>query len=100
MFWALAVILVAVAGFTVAVTLRHRPESETGRGLDLDQLKGFVFVGAGALGLLAGAVIVLGLVQPDDGRPEAVAVLGFFAYGLYLAAAAVITYVVARRSRG
>jgi uncharacterized membrane protein len=95
-FWALAVILVAVAGFTVLVTFRHRPAAY-GRLLDLDQLRGFVYVGAGALGLLALAVIVLGLLDDGNGRAEAVAVLGFFAYAVYLAAAGVITYAMARR---
>jgi hypothetical protein len=95
-FWALAVILVAVAGFTVLVAYRHRP-SESGRRLDLEQLRGFVYVGAGALVLLAGAVIVLGLLNDGNGRAEGLAVLGFFAYAVYLAAAGLITYAMARR---
>jgi hypothetical protein len=47
--------------------------------------------------LLAGAVIVLGLLNDGNGRAEGVAVLGFFAYAVYLAAAGLITYAMARR---
>lgn len=96
MFWALAVILVAVACFSVLVAYRHRPAAY-GRLLDLDQLRGFVYVGAAALVLLAGAVIVLGLLNDGNGRAEGLAVLGFFAYAAYLGAAGVITYATTRR---
>ena len=48
--------------------------------------------------LLAIAVIIIGLVAGPSGRAEALAVLGFFGYGLYLSSAAVVLYVMARRS--
>ena len=94
MFWPLAMILAAVAGFSALIVRRH-----TGGGgrpsLDPDQLKGFVFVGAAALALLAGAVVVVGLRNEASGKAEALAVLGFLAYGVYLAAAVAI--MLARR---
>ena len=96
MFWALAVILVAVAGFTVVVARRHRPTAY-GLALDLEQLRGFVYVGAVALVLLAVSVVVLGLVDDRSGSAEAVAIVGLFVYGVYLSAAGVITYATARR---
>ena len=94
MFWALAVILLAFAGFTVVVVRLGRSmgrsvgaadessqaTSSAGqvRRIDLDQLRGFVYVGAGALALLAVAVILIGLFANQSGRAEGLAVLGFF----------------------
>lgn len=96
MFWPLAVILVAVAGFSALVVRRRTGRRDNYRpSLDPDQLKGFVLVGAAALALLAGAVVVLGLLDRADGRAESLAVLGFLAYGVYLAAAVAI--MLARR---
>lgn len=109
MFWALAVILLAFAGFTVIVVrLRHpasaadEPSGATaspdfGRRIDLDQLRGFVYVGAGALALLAVAVILMGLFANRTGRAEGLAVLGFFGYVAYLGAASVVLYVMSRK---
>ena len=109
MFWALAVILLAFAAFTVIVVRLRRPRTadEPGevtvradheRQIDLEQLKGFVYVGAGALTLLAGAVIVMGLFANQNGRAEGLAVLGFFGYAAYLGAATVVLYVMSRKS--
>lgn len=110
MFWALAVILLAFAGFTVIVVRLRRPLRATqdstdvtsrpspGRRIDLEQLKGFVYVGAGALALLAVAVIVMGVFANRSGRAEGLAVLGFFGYAAYLAAATVVLYVLSRKS--
>ncbi|HJY46820.1 MAG TPA: hypothetical protein VJ301_19585 [Propionibacteriaceae bacterium] len=110
MFWALAVILLAFAGFTVVVVRLRRPargadESSEATGsagqvrrIDLDQLRGFVYVGAGALALLAVAVILMGLFANQSGRAEGLAVLGFFGYAAYLATATVVLYVMSRRS--
>ena len=109
-FWALAVILLAFAGFTVIVVrLRRRvgaadePNGATvstdqQRRIDLDQLKGFVYVGAGALALLAVAVILMGLFANQNGRAEGLAVLGLFGYAAYLGAATVVLYVMRRKS--
>jgi hypothetical protein len=108
-FWALAVILLAFAGFTVVVVRLHRPvrgadqPSEATRRtgqvrIDLDQLRGFVYVGAGALALLAVAVILTGLFANQSGRAEGLAVLGFFGYAAYLATATVVLYVMSRKS--
>jgi hypothetical protein len=109
-FWALAVILLAFAGFTVIVVRLRRPAGATekateatnrpspGRRVDLEQLKGFVYVGAGALALLAVAVIVMGLFANRSGRAEGLAVLGFFGYAGYLAAATLVLYVMSRKS--
>ena len=98
MFWALAVILLAFAGFTVLVMWRRQPNPVPDPRFDLDQLKGFVYVGAAALALLAIAVIIVGLVAGPSGRAEALAVLGFFGYGLYLGSAAAVLFVMSRRS--
>jgi hypothetical protein len=109
-FWALAVILLAFAGFTVVVVQRRRPVRATedsteatsrpspGRRIDLEQLRGFVYVGAGALALLAIAVILMGLFANRSGRAEGLAVLGFFGYAAYLAAAILVLYVMSRKS--
>ncbi|HZL74444.1 MAG TPA: hypothetical protein VFB83_03630 [Propionibacteriaceae bacterium] len=110
MFWALAVILLAFAGFTVIVVSLRRPSrataepSETttstnpGRRIDPEQLRGFVYVGAGALVLLAVAVILMGLFGTRSGRAEGLAVLGFFGYAAYLVAATLVLYATSRKS--
>ena len=110
MFWALAVILLAFAGFTVVVVRLRRsvpaadePSAATAgddqlRRFDLDQLRGFVYVGAGALTGLAVAVILMGLFANRNGRAEGLAVLGFFGYTAYLATATLVLYVMSRRS--
>ena len=113
-FWALAVILLAFAGFTVVVVRLGRSMGRPVRGadepseaadrpgqvrrIDLDQLRGFVYVGAGALALLAVAVILTGLFANQSGRAEGLAVLGFFGYAAYLATATVVLYVMSRKS--
>ena len=110
-FWALAVILLAFAGFTVIVVRLRRPAGaadasagpEEGsrperRRIDLEQLKGFVYVGAGALALLALAVILMGLFANRSGRAEGLAVLGLFGYAGYLVAATVVLYLLSRKS--
>jgi type VI protein secretion system component VasF len=109
-FLALAVILLAYAGFTVIVVRLHRPASATdeqnkatlspdlGQRIDHEQLSGFVYVGAGALALLAVAVILMGLFANRTGRAEGLAVLGFFGYVAYLVAATVVLYVMSRKS--
>jgi NADH:ubiquinone oxidoreductase subunit 3 (subunit A) len=108
-FWALAVILIAFAAFTVIVISLLRPvrsaddsgESvETGnspRRIDREQLKGFIYVGAVALLLLAVAVVLLGVLGDRSGRAEGLAVLGFFGYAAYLGAATLVLYVMSRR---
>jgi hypothetical protein len=97
-FWALAVILLAFAGFTVLVLRRRQPTGVLDPRFDVDQLKGFVYVGAGALAGLAVAVVIVGLVAAPNGIAEGLAVLGFFGYLLYLVAAAVVLFVAARKS--
>jgi hypothetical protein len=107
-FWALAVILLAFAGFTVVVVRLRRPTraaDETGSTdrpspgrIDVEQLKGFVYVGAAALTLLALAVILMGLFANRTGRAEGLAVLGFFGYAVYLVAATALLYVMSRKS--
>jgi hypothetical protein len=108
-YWALAVILLAFAGFTVIVVRLRRtvaaadePNAATvgadhARRIDLEQLKGLVYVGAGALALLALAVILIGLFANRNGRAEGLAVLGLFGYAAYLAAAMLLLYVMSRR---
>jgi hypothetical protein len=100
-FWALAVILLAFAGFSVLVIRRPRPARayDPNSRLDVEQLKGFVYVGAGVLALISFTVIITGLLDSSSGRAEAVAVLGLFGYALYLLTAAAALYLIARRSR-
>ena len=109
-FWALAVILLAFAGFTVIVVrLRRRVAAADERSeatvsvdherrIDLEQLEGFVYVGAGALTLLAVAVILIGLFANQNGRAEGLAVLGLFGYAAYLGAATLVLYLLSRKS--
>jgi hypothetical protein len=59
--------------------------------------KGFVYVGAAALALLALAVILMGLFANRNGRAEGLAVLGFFGYAAYLVAATAVLYVMSRK---
>ena len=102
--------MLAFAGFTVIVVRLRRPvraadnstdvmnRPSSGRRIDLEQLKGFVYVGAAALALLAVAVIVMGLFANRSGRAEGLAVLGFFGYAVYLGAATLVLYVMSRKS--
>ena len=99
MFWALATILVAYAAFGTAVIARRPTQAGLSPRLDADQVKGFVYVGAAALVVLAGVVITLGLVWADSGRAEGLAVLGFLGYALYMAAAAGMIWFTSRRGR-
>jgi len=92
------VILLAFAGFTVLVMRWRRPSVVPDPRFDLDQLKGFVYVGAGALVALAVAVVIVGLFAAPNGIAEGLAVLGFFGYLLYLVAAAAVLFIAARRS--
>jgi hypothetical protein len=96
-FWALALILVAVAAFSAGVARLPRRAGPGEWAIDRDQLQGFLYVGAGALLLLAIAVIIAGLVATRSGVAEALAVLGFFGYALYLLAAALIILLSRRR---
>jgi hypothetical protein len=97
-FGALALILLAFAGFSVLVVRMRRPAAGGDVRFDVDQLKGFVYVGAAALALLALAVVIVGLLAGRSGRAEALAVLGFFGYGLYLGSAAAVLFAMSRRS--
>jgi hypothetical protein len=96
-FWALALILIAVAAFSAGVARLPRRAGAADWAVDRDQLRGFLYVGAGALLLLAIAVIIAGLAAARTGVAEALAVLGFFGYAVYLLAAAVITLLSRRR---
>jgi hypothetical protein len=96
-FWALALILIAVAAFSAGVARLPRRAGAADWVVDRDQLRGFLYVGAGALLLLAIAVIIAGLAAARTGVAEALAVLGFFGYAVYLLAAAVITLLGRRR---
>jgi hypothetical protein len=97
-YWALALILIAVAAFSAVVALLPRRADASGWTFDSVQLRGFLYVGAGAMALLALAVIIVGLTRSHSGVAEALAVLGFFGYALYLGAAALIVLLGQRRS--
>jgi hypothetical protein len=97
MFWALALILIAVAAFSVGVVRLPQRAGSPGWVLDSVQLRAFLYVGAGAVAVLAIAVIIVGLSASSSGVAEALAVLGFFGYALYLGAAALITALARQR---
>jgi hypothetical protein len=97
-YWALALILIAVSAFSAVVALLPRRADASGWTFDSVQLRGFLYVGAGAMALLAVAVIIVGLTRSHSGVAEALAVLGFFGYALYLGAAALIVLLGQRRS--
>jgi len=96
-YWALASILIAVAIFSAGVALLPRRAGGRGWTFDSVQLRGFLYVGAGAMALLALAVIILGRTRSNSGGAEALAVLGFFGYALYLGAATLIVLLGQRR---
>ena len=86
----LTVVLLALAGCTVWVARRR------GAAVSEEAL-GFVVVGAAGLGLLAVAVLVVGVVSAVPGRAEGLALLGLGAYVVYLLAAWVTTRWLERR---
>lgn len=100
MYPALALILVGLAAFTTVVVWRHDEvekrqishkdpdERRNGRwaGVDRERIRGFAYVGAGALVVLAVTVVAVGIFRPE-GSGEMLAVLGLFAYVAYVAAA-------------
>lgn len=89
MYSALALILLGVAAFTALVVWRQDPSRRpTGRwkGVDREQIRGFAYVGSGALVVLAVTVVAVGIFRPE-GSGEMLAVLGLFAYVAYVAAA-------------
>lgn len=75
-----AVLLIALAGVTVLVTRRPGVVAS-------QEATGFVYIGAAGIGLLAVAVVVVGLLSSVPGRAEGLALLGFAAYVIYLLAA-------------
>jgi hypothetical protein len=95
---AFALLIAAFAGFSVLVLRRRPADQRSEPGLDVEQLKGFIYVGAVALLMLALTVVIVGVAMGHTGRAEAIGVLGFFGYALYLTAATVVLYVMARRS--
>jgi hypothetical protein len=92
----LALILVALAIFPVVVVRRHRPR--TGERLYLDQIRGFAYVGAAGLGVLAVAVVVVGVVSGHPGRADGLALLGCFGFVAYQAAAMLVVTATAQRA--
>ncbi|GAA3609453.1 hypothetical protein [Microlunatus ginsengisoli] len=94
MYAVLAVILLAVAGFTVLVLRRSRGDASSARS----QLESFGYLGAGALALVAAATVIIGLSGLPGGTAELVAMVGFFAFVLYLGIAYVVATVLTRRS--
>ena len=101
MYGPLALLVLAVALFTAGVVRRRVRGPGAARaapgGLDLDQLQGFVFVGAATLVVLAVGVVVLGL-SGREGQAEAAGVLGLIAYLLYLLIAVALIRRTARRA--
>jgi hypothetical protein len=90
---ALSMILVGVAGFTVAVLQLTRSVPQPAR----ENLEGFGYVGAAGLLLVAAAVIIIGLFANQTGHAEGLAMVGFFAYLAYVLIAYVMTRFLTRR---
>lgn len=80
MYLVLAVLLLALAGFTVLVVRRPGVEASP-------EAAGFAYIGAAGGTLLAVAVVLVGLLSGVPGRAEGLALLGFAAYVVYLLAA-------------
>jgi cytochrome b561 len=79
---ALSVIVLSLAGFSALAARLSRASSRT-----REQLRGFLYVGAIALVVLAVAVVVVGLAGDRTAGAEGLAVFGLFTYALYLLAA-------------
>lgn len=88
MYIALAVLLLALGAFTAVVVVRIRPDPH--RQAHLEQLRGFCYVGAIGVGLVAVVVLILGQVMRNTQLADGVALLGLFGYVTYLLAALVI----------
>ncbi len=98
MYLALAVLLLALGAFTTVVVGRIRPDPR--RRPNLEQLRGFCFVGAIGVGLVAVAVLTLGLVLGNARLADGVALLGLFGYLAYqLATLVIITWPAGRWPR-
>jgi cation transporter-like permease len=102
-FGALAVILLALAAFSV-LSFRISTRSRRGPQQGLHQpsegesrLQGFLVVGAAALVLCALVVVVVGVAGDRSGRAEAVAMFGLFTYAVYLTGALVLHRWAGRR---
>lgn len=78
----LAVLLLVLAAFQLLVFTMSRRRSPTGSADVHDQLTGFLYVGAGAMAVLAVVVLVLGASQ--DMLAANIAILGLFAFLAYL----------------
>lgn len=92
MYPVLAILLLALAGFTMLVVHRR------GAGISQETL-GFAYIGAAGTVLLAVGVVVVGLLSGVPGRAEGLALLGFAAYVIYLLAAWVVIGFVRRPDR-
>ncbi len=92
MYATLAVIMLAVACFTVLVLRRTGGRQDVGRA----QLESFGYLGAGALALAAAAVFVLGLAGVSGGKPELVAIIGLFVFVVYLGIAYAVAHLVVK----
>lgn len=99
MYGPLALLVVATAVFAAGLVwwrVHRRGGPPVPSGLDLEQVQGFVFVGSGALVVLAVGVLVLGLIG-RTGPAEATGVLGLLAYLVYLVLALLLVRRTARR---
>ena len=98
MYIALAVLLFALGAFAAVVVARVQPARH--RQANLEQLRGFCYVGAIGVGLVAVAVLILGLVIRNARLADGVALLGLFGYVAYqLAALVIITWPAGRWPR-
>ena len=91
MYPALAVILASLGAFSIVAV---RP---SGRSSGAEQLRGFVYVGAAALLLLAVAVLLVGRFAEGAARAEGLAMFGLFSYAVYLLVALLVLRLTGRR---
>lgn len=93
MYPVLALMVLAVAGFTVVVIRRSGGGPEA-RGLHLES---FGYVGAAVMVIMAGVVVVVGALADRAAVAEALAMVALFAFVLYMLVAYVITGYLSRR---
>ena len=82
MYVMLAVLLLVLAAFQLLVFRSSRGRVRPDRTDVHDQLTGFIYVGAAAMAVLAGVVLVLGASR--DMLAANIAMLGLFAFLAYL----------------
>ena len=101
MFGPQLLLVLALAAFTAAVARslpgrRRRPVPTSPGLVDPEAVRGLALIGAGTLGLLALAVLVVGVLGRPD-QAEGLAVIGLFAFMAYLPLTVLVSGWLSRR---